>query len=151
MAKRRVEQLFAQSIKSIQGYTGDVVGNVTGNVTGNTTGTHTGGIFSPIVNLSANGAVTVPTVDTKYFLTKAGVAAMTIVDPTTVTHDGLRLSFISTTAQAHTLSNAAGSGFNVTGASGDVGTFGGAIGDGIVLIAYGGKWLVESKVNVTLG
>ena len=75
---------------------------------------------------------------------------MTIADPTATTHDGLTLTFISTTAQAHTLSNAAGSGFNAGGAASDIGTFGGAIGDNIVITAYQGKWLVVSKTNVTL-
>jgi hypothetical protein len=100
--------------------------------------------------VTANGAISIPTANTTYYITKAGVAAMTLADPTATTHDGLTLTFISTTAQAHTLSNAAGSGFNAGGAASDIGTFGGAIGDGITLTAYGGKWLVVSKTNVTL-
>lgn len=101
--------------------------------------------------VSADSAIAIPTRDTRYYITKAGVAAMTLADPTAGVHDGLLLSFISATAQAHTLSNAAGSGFNAGGAGSDIGTFGGAIGDGIVLEAYNGKWLVRSKTNVTLG
>ena len=100
--------------------------------------------------VTANGAISIPTANTTYYITKAGVAAMTLADPTATTHDGLTLTFISTTAQAHALSNAAGSGFNAGGAASDIGTFGGAIGDGITLTAYGGKWLVVSKTNVTL-
>lgn len=100
--------------------------------------------------LTASGAVAVPLVNTTFFITKAGVAALTLVDPTATIHDGVTLCFISATAQAHTLSNAAGSGFNAGGAASDVGTFGGAIGDGIVCTAYQGKWLVISKTNVTL-
>ena len=106
--------------------------------------------MSKLLALSANGAVSIPTANTTYYITKAGVAAMTLVDPTATTHDGLTLTFISTTAQAHTLSNAAGSGFNAGGAASDIGTFGGAIGDNIVITAYQGKWLVVSKTNVTL-
>lgn len=106
--------------------------------------------MSKLLAVTANGAVSIPTANTTYYITKAGVAAMTLVDPTATTHDGLTLTFISTTAQAHTLSNAAGSGFNAGGAASDIGTFGGAIGDGITLTAYGGKWLVVSKTNVTL-
>jgi len=101
--------------------------------------------------VTADGAIAIPLEDTTYYCTKAGVAAMTIVDPTPGTHDGLILRFIATTANANTLSNAAGSGFNAGGASKDIGTFGGAIGDGITITAYGGKWLVVSSVNVTLG
>lgn len=99
---------------------------------------------------SANGAVSIPTANTTYYITKAGVCALTIADPTATTHDGLTLTFVSTTANAHTLSNAAGSGFNDAGTAGDVGTFGGAKGDNIVITAYQGKWYIVSKVNVTI-
>jgi exosome complex RNA-binding protein Rrp42 (RNase PH superfamily) len=102
---------------------------------------------SPIVNISADGAIAVPTSDTVYFFTKAGVAAMTLVDPTATTHDGITLTFIATTAQANTISNAAG------GAGKDVATFGGAIGDGFAITAYQGKWYVDPRgvTNITLG
>lgn len=100
--------------------------------------------------VTADGAISVPTANTTYYITKAGVAAMTIVDPTATTHDGLTLTFVATTANAHTLSNAAGSGFNDGGAASDIGTYGGAKGDNIIITAYQGKWYVKSKVNVTL-
>lgn len=119
---------------------------VTGNITA--TGTILG--LRPIVNVSADGAITIPSGDTAYYITKAGVAAMTIANPTATTHDGLKLEFISTTANAHTLSNAAGAGFNGGGAASDIGTYGGAKGDNIVIEAYQGVWYVVSKVNVTL-
>lgn len=102
------------------------------------------------VAVSANGAIAVPTANTTYFITKAGVAALTLVDPTATTHDGVTLTFISTTANAHTLDNSAGSGFNAAGAAGDIGTFGGAKGDNITIKAYQGKWYVDRKTNVTL-
>lgn len=108
-------------------------------------------MLSKFVVVTANGAIAVPTSNTTYYITKAGVAAMTLVDPTATTHDGLTLTFVSTTAQAHTLSNAAGSGFNAGGAATDVGTFGGAKGDGISVTAYQGIWYVLRTVNVTLG
>jgi len=105
-----------------------------------------------VVNVSADGAISIPTVNTSYYITKAGVAAMTLADPTATTHDGVRLTFISTTAQAHTLDNTAGSGFNNGGTGTDFGTWGGAIGDGIVLEAYQGIWYIVpgSNLNVTL-
>ncbi|MGA9772356.1 MAG: hypothetical protein WBV94_25205 [Blastocatellia bacterium] len=83
-------------------------------------------------------------------ITKAGVAAMTLADPVATDDDYKRLTVISATASAHTVSNAAGSGFNGGGAASDVGTFGGAKGDGITLIAYQGVWYVIDKTNVTL-
>lgn len=100
--------------------------------------------------VSADGAITIPPGDTVYVVTKAGVAAMTLADPASG-DNGKVLTFISSTAQAHTLSNAAGSGFNAGGSGTDVATFGGAIGDGLQITAYGTKWLVNYLRNVTLG
>ncbi len=101
----------------------------------------------------ASGAITQKSGNV--FLTKAGVGVMTIANPISGApesggDDGKELTIVSTTANAHTVSNAAGSGFNGGGAASDVGTFGGAIGDGVSLIAYGGKWIVKSKTNVTI-
>lgn len=108
------------------------------------------GTVNSVVAVTADGAITIPSVNTTYNITKAGVAAMTLANPTATTHDGLRLTFMSNTANAHTLSNAGGAGFNDGGSGSDVGTFGGAKGDNIVVQAYQGKWYVVSKVNVTL-
>lgn len=98
-------------------------------------------------SVGASGAVVIK--PSTVLITKAGVAALTIADPAT-NQDGLEMQFISTTAQAHTLDNSAGSGFNAGGAASDVGTFGGAKGDNIRIVAAGGKWLVLNKTNVTL-
>lgn len=128
--------------------TGTITGNVTGNLTGNVTGNVTGGIDEPIVAVTADGAITIPTVNTTYFITKAGVAAMTIAAPTATTHDGIRLTFISTGANAHTL-DMASSGIN--GGSADIGTWGGAAGDGVTIVAYQAHWyqVPGSNTNVT--
>jgi hypothetical protein len=109
---------------------------------------------TPILAKSANGAVAVPAFNQIYPITKAGVCALTIVDPTATTHDGVELTFIATTANAHTLDNSAGSGFfSSGGASKDVATFGGAVGDGLTIVAYQGKWYLKpgGTLNVTLG
>lgn len=100
---------------------------------------------NPTVEVTADGAITVPNGNTTYFITKAGVAAMTLVDPTTVTHDGLRLTFISTTAQAHTLDLVTG----INGGAADVGTWGGAAGDMVQIEAWDGVWWLVSATNVT--
>lgn len=105
---------------------------------------------TPVTALSTDGAVTIPDGDTTFAITKAGVCALTLADPTAGDDDGLILRFVSTTANAHTLSNASGSGFNGGGAGGDVGTFGVAIGDGIQIVAYQGVWYVLNSINVTL-
>jgi hypothetical protein len=117
-------------------------------VTGLTT--VTGGLKETVTVASADGAIAVKS--GIVMITKAGVAAMTIADPTATTDDGKTLTFVSTTAQAHTLDNSAGSGFNGGGAGSDVGTWGGAIGDGITITAYNGVWYVVpgSNLNVTL-
>jgi hypothetical protein len=101
----------------------------------------------PTQTLTDDGAVTL--VDGVVFLNKAGAIAATIADPPTAM-DGARLTVISLTAQAHTLSNAAGSGFNGGGAASDIGTFAAAIANNIELVAKGGVWYVVNNTNVTL-
>lgn len=64
---------------------------------------------------------------------------------------GMVIVFTAITAQAHTVSNAAGSGFNAGGALADVATFGGAIGDTFQVVCANAKWNVISLRNVTLG
>jgi hypothetical protein len=109
---------------------------------------------TPFLAVTADGAIAVPAYNLTHFITKAGVAALTIVDPTATTHDGVTLTFVATTANAHTLSNAAGSGFfSSGGGTKDIATFGGAIGDGFTIIAYQGKWYIDPRgvTNISLG
>lgn len=100
---------------------------------------------------SANGAVTIPNVGSKtVLLTKAGVAAMTLGTPTTA-QNGVRITFIATTANAHTVTCAT-IGFNAGDEAKDVATFGAAIGNNFSVEAYGGEWyVVGTPVGVTLG
>lgn len=98
----------------------------------------------PFQVMSADGAITLA--NGVVMVTKAGVCAMTIDNPPS---EGVHeLKIVSTTAQAHTLTYTAGFGGGTT--SRDVGTFGGAISDGMVLVGYGGVWYVSSTRNVTL-
>ena len=88
-------------------------------------------------------------------LTGAAAITFTLADPS-VAEDGLKMTFIALTAQAHVVTNAAGSGFDAgAGASYDVATFGGAIGDNFTIIASGGKWVnthaIDEMNGVTLG
>lgn len=108
---------------------------------------------NPVVAVTADGAIAVPSGNTDYFITKAGVAAMTIADPANnAATNGKRLQFISATANAHTLDNSAGSGFfSSGGATKDVATWGGAIGDRLTIEAYAGKWYIVDLLNITLG
>lgn len=86
---------------------------------------------------SVDGAVTVPNRrDKVVYITKAGVCALTIADPS-VGQDGIKISFISLTANAHTVTLTTGyGGSNAT----DVFTFSGAVGDSVSLISGGGVW-----------
>lgn len=74
--------------------------------------------------------------------------AMTIIDPTRA-QDGMRMFIYAVNASAHTLTYTAGFGGGTTAR--DVGTFGGAVNDGLVIWANAGTWFVESTRNVTLG
>lgn len=101
-----------------------------------------------ITDLSADGAVTIPSTKGHHIMTisKAGVCALTIADPTAITHDGMKITFVSQTANAHTLDNSGGSSFN--GATGTL-TMKAAIGDSFTIVADGGVWYVnEDLVNV---
>lgn len=103
---------------------------------------------SPVIAVSASGAIAVPNGNTSYYITEDSAgAAMTLVDPTATTHDGLRLTFISTTAQTHSLDLVTG----INGGAADVGAFGGAVGDGVVIEAYQGVWyeVPNNNTNVT--
>lgn len=125
--------------------TGDVTGNVTGNLTGNVTGTHVGGQQDSIVTISGDGAITIA--PSSVYLSKGSAAAITIVAPTTVTHDGIIIRVVAQSAQEHVITCAT-VGFNAKGSSGTL-TFGGAIGDSVVLQAKGGNWYTVASINVT--
>lgn len=108
-------------------------------------GTLLGGIETTPVLAAADGAIAVA--PSTVVVTKATAAALTLADPA-VADNGTIIFIISNTAAAHTVTNA-GSGFNIAGASGDVATFGGAIGDGLAVVAYAGKWLTLYVRNIT--
>lgn len=97
---------------------------------------------------SADGAITIQ--DGIVHITKGTAAALTLADPADPADNGKVLRINASTAAAHTVDNSAGSGFNGGGASSDVGTFGGAIGDGFEVYAYAGVWWVTNNLNVTL-
>lgn len=94
---------------------------------------------------TASGAIQVKT---SYVVLKAAsaVLAMTLANPTAAAQDGMEITIIATGTGAHTVTTGA-SGLN--GAD-HIATFGGAIGDNIVLYAFNGTWLVESSVGIVL-
>jgi hypothetical protein len=100
----------------------------------------------PVQVASADGAITLLS-GGMVFITKGSAAALTLAVPAIST--GARLVIVSTTAFAHTVTVSGG--LRGAGTGADVGTFGGAIGDGVVLVSYNGTWHVEpgSNLNVT--
>lgn len=107
-----------------------------------------GDLVRPIILASANGAVPV-TPGALVLLTKAGVAAMTLAAPTAGLHDGQTMEFVSTTANAHTVTQTT-PGFNNGSTASDVATFGAAIGNTLEVTAYNGVWYVNNTIGVTL-
>ena len=83
------------------------------------------------------------------FIGGGSATTVTLPDPDS-SFDGLVLEFITTTAQAHVITNAAGSGFNGAGAGSDVATFTAAIGNSLRVVSGGGVWRVANNVNATL-
>jgi hypothetical protein len=108
----------------------------------------TGALQQPVELASANGAIA--SKSGVVMITKTGaLAAMTLAAPVAGTDDGKLLTVVAATAFAHTVTNAS-PGFNNAGASGDVATFGGAIGDSMQVVAFNGRWHVLALRNVTL-
>jgi hypothetical protein len=82
-------------------------------------------------------------------LNKGSAIAATIALPTATTDDFKILTITSLTAQAHTLAPTSGS-FGNGGSNFVKATYGGAVGDGISLMAYQGQWYVIGQKGITL-
>ena len=111
-------------------------------------------LVAPVYNIPAGNQQQVATASgaiqpkTSYVVLKAASAAlaMTLANPTAGAQDGIEITIIATGTGAHTVTTGAA---GLNGAD-HIATFGGAIGDNIVLYAFNGTWLVESSVGVTL-
>lgn len=96
--------------------------------------------------LTTNGAVS-PKVTQTYMITKAGVLAATLAAPVTVVDDGIIITIVSATANAHTLT---ATGLLMAGVAGvDLATFVNLPGAGLRIMAYAAKWYVLSSVGIT--
>jgi hypothetical protein len=98
----------------------------------------------------ADGAIAVPNVDSVIYLCKATAGAYTLVGPNVDSQ--VEVTFISTTAAAHTITYTAGFYGNTT--SSDVATFPATVGGTFKIRAQGGVWVPLSTVTtagVTLG
>jgi hypothetical protein len=82
-----------------------------------------------------------------YFVTKAGICALTLAAPVATTDDGKIIRILSTTAFAHTLT---ATGLLQTGSANvNVATFAAFAGATLSLMAYQGKWCVLSSNAIT--
>jgi hypothetical protein len=81
-------------------------------------------------------------------LVAASAAAMTLAQPA-LDQEGMEMTIVAAAAQAYTITTASGKYFN--GATNNVATFGGAIGDSLRLVVVGGNWCVVDTSNVTIG
>ncbi len=92
----------------------------------------------------AGGALQIPNEDASLFLVGT-TTACTLALPSTA-QDGLKLTVQAGAAQAYVVTLPSATGYkNTTGSA----TFGGAIGDNMVIQAYKGQWLPVSVINVT--
>lgn len=101
-----------------------------------------------LVTMSVDGAIPVPTKDTIVLVMKAGVCAMTLAAPSAGS-DGVKLTIVSGTAYAHTVTYTAG--FYGDTTLSDVATFAAKAGASMEAIAYKGAWGAKALTNVTLG
>lgn len=101
--------------------------------------------------LTDDGAITIK--DGICALNKAGAINATLAAPTPGDDDFKRLTILSLTAQAHTVTVAEGFGNPLPSCvieGEDVATFSGVIGDTLDLMAFNGAWYVQGKHQVTL-
>lgn len=110
----------------------------------------TSDIVRVVEAISTNGAISIPDRgDKTVFITKGSGGAYTLAAPTTTVHDGVRITIVSTTAFAHTVT-ATTIGTNDGGTASDVGTFGAAKGNNFTVEAYAGDWwVIGTPVGVT--
>jgi hypothetical protein len=99
----------------------------------------------PVADYLTDGAITIVAGGLAR-LTHATGGTYTLADPTRA---GLVLTIVSTTAQAHTVTVA--SGIDGAGAGADVGTWGGAVLDGVTLISTPDLyWTVSPGTNLNV-
>ena len=115
----------------------------------NTSGQMAIGIIEPEQVAAANGAITIPS--GMVWLTKAGVAAMTLPLPTAGAPsaggmDGASITVTDTTGNAHTVTTPTN---GINGAK-HIATFGGTAGQFGVFTAYNGSWWLQAQSGVTL-
>lgn len=102
---------------------------------------------APVTSYGADGAITVPTVDTLVILNKATAAAMTLAGP--AKDQTNTVTFVAGTAAAHVITYTAGIYGDTT--SSDVLTMVAKVGSSITLRAQGGVWGPIALANTSAG
>lgn len=90
--------------------------------------------------VTAAGAITIPS---GVVVINGTTLAVTLAAPRA---NGMYLFIVSENASAHTLDLATS---GVNGGAADIGTFGGAAGDGVILVSIGSHWYSLANTNVT--
>jgi len=93
--------------------------------------------------LAADGAITLG--KKVVFITHADAVAGTLAAPTNPDMNGFEMHIVAQTAMAHVITAT-----NLLNGDYDTLTFGGAIGDSIILYADGGEWFTGMLINVTV-
>lgn len=101
----------------------------------------------PVTLASADGAIGVKS--GVVAITKGSAAALTLAAPVAGDDDGSRLTIVSETAFAHTVTQTT-PGFNNGSTAADVATFGAAAGNCLELVARNGVWWTTQAKGVTL-
>lgn len=106
-------------------------------------------LATPFVSINPDTTHAVPITSGVVLMTKASASAFTLAAPTAA-QNGTRITITSGSAYAHVITATGLIHDGVTGGAKNTATFGAFIGATIVLIAYNGKWHVESKNVVTI-
>lgn len=101
----------------------------------------------PVTLASVDGAIGVKSGHVA--ITKGSAAALTLAAPVAGDDDGMRLTIVSETAFAHTVTQTT-PGFNGGSTASDVATFGAAAGNALELVARNGTWWTVQAKGVTL-
>lgn len=105
--------------------------------------------ITPTISVNPDTTHAIPIANGVVIATKGSASAFTLAAPSTA-ENGTRITVISNSAHAHVITATGLIHDGVTGGAKNTATFGAHVGASITLIAYSGKWYVESKNVVTI-